>query len=113
MVTWLRAFAPAVMVAAIAVRNTERRLVEALELAGAVTPENAVKLPLDNFFKKWIFRRLLTQDAAGETMMQLQYLKVQGYAAYRGRRRKRALVAVAIIVALGVYAYLRRTNAVP
>src|SRR5574338_984459 len=100
MVTWLRAFAPVVMVTAIAVRNTERKLVDALELAGAVTPETATRLGLDNIFQKWIFRRLLTQDAAGETMMQLPYLKVQGYAAYRSRRRKRALLVIPVVLAL-------------
>lgn len=113
MVTWLRALAPVVMVAAIGIRKTERRLVDALELAGAVTPENAIKLPLDNFLRKWVFRRLLTQDAAGETMMQLQYLKVQGYAAFRARRRKRALWVLVFVVALGAYAYYRSTHPAP
>lgn len=110
MVTWLRAIAPAVMVVAIAIRTTERRLVEALELAGAVTPETATALPLGNFLKKWVFRRLLDAGAAGETMMQTQYLKVVEYAEYRARRRRRALLVIPVVVALGVYAYYRSRN---
>lgn len=110
MVTWLRALAPVAMVAAIAVRNTERRLVDALELAGAVTPETATKLPLTNFLKKWVFRRLLTANAAGETMMQLQYLKVVEYAEFRSRRRRRALLVIPVVLALGFYAYWRSTH---
>lgn len=113
MVTWLRAVAPVVMVAAIAVRNTERRLVDALELAGAVTPETATKLPLTNFLKKWVFRRLLTANAAGETMMQLQYLKVVEYAEFRARRKRRALLLVPVVLALGFYAYWRSTHPAP
>ena len=110
MVTWLRAFAPVVMVAAIAVRSTERRLVEALELAGAVTAETATKLPLTNFLKQWVFRRLLTANAAGETMMQLQYLKVVEYAEFRARRRRRVLLLIPLVVALGAYAFYRSRN---
>ena len=110
MVTWLRGLAPVVMVAAIAVRNTERRLVDALELAGAVTPETATKLPLTNFLKKWVFRRLLNVGAAGETMMQLQYLKVVEYAGFRARRRRRALLVIPVVIALGYFAYWRSTH---
>lgn len=110
MVTWLRGLAPIVMVIPIVIRNTERRLVEALELAGAVTPETATKLPLTNFLKKWVFRRLLTANAAGETMMQLQYLKVVEYAEFRARRRRRALLVIPVVLALGFYAFWRATH---
>ncbi len=113
MVTWLRALAPVAMVVAIAIRTTERRLVEALELAGAVTPETATKLPLTNFLKKWVFRRLLTANAAGETMMQLQSLKVDEYAEYRAQRRRRALLVIPVVIALGLYAYYRSTHPAP
>ena len=110
MVTWLRGLAPIVMVIPIVIRNTERRLVDALELAGAVTPETATQLPLTNFLKKWVFRRLLTANAVGETMMQLQYLKVVEYAEFRSRRKRRALLLVPVVLALGFYAYWRSTH---
>ena len=105
MSVWLRPVSALVIVAAVAVRATERRMVNALELAGAVTPENAIKLPLTNFLKKWIFRRLLNAGAVGETMAQLQYINVVGYAEYRGRRRRRALVIIPVVVALGLLTY--------
>ena len=105
MSVWLRPVSVLVMVAAVAVRATERRMVNALELAGAVTPENAIKLPLTNFLKKWIFRRLLNAGAVGETMAQLQYINVVGYAEYRGRRRRRALVIIPVVVALVLLTY--------
>ena len=107
MVTTLRVLAGAVMAGAIAMRAQERRLVEALELAGAVTPETATALPLTNFFRKLVFRRLLNVGAVGETMMQRQYLKVVEYAAWRARRRKRALLVLPIVLALVAFAYLR------
>jgi hypothetical protein len=106
----LRAAAPAVRVVVIAIRATERRLVDTLELAGAVTPETATKLPLTNFLRKWVFRRLLNAGAAGETMLQLQYIKVVEYAAFRARRRRRALLVIPFVVALGAYAYFRTQN---
>ncbi len=105
MSVWLRPVAGLVFVAALVVRTTERRLVNALELAGAVTPENAIKLPLTNFLKKWMFRRLLNAGAVGETMAQLQYINVVGYAEYRSRRRRRALFIIPVIVALGLLDY--------
>lgn len=104
---WLQPVAGTVLVAAVAFRAGERRLVTALELADATSPERAVKLPLTNVVTKWIFRRLLNAGAAGETMMQLQYLKVREYAEFRGRRRRRALLILPVILTLAFLFYLR------
>ncbi|HTK57083.1 MAG TPA: hypothetical protein VL295_09660, partial [Gemmatimonadales bacterium] len=90
-----------------AIRRTERGLIDALEAKGAVTPENAVELPLSNWLKQQLFRRLQNGGAVGETAEQKRYLKVEGYAAYRHRRRMRALVVITVVAALGVYFYLR------
>jgi hypothetical protein len=106
MSVWLRPVGYAVMLAAIAVRATERHMVNALELAGAVTPENATPLPLTNPLKRWLFRRLLRAGAAGETSAGLQYLQVVGYAEYRARRRRRAFtIVLPLVIACGVLAY--------
>ena len=110
MVTWLKPLSAAVLVVAIALRAGERRVVGWLEAAGATGPESATKLPLTNFARKWHFRRLLNVGAVGETMQQLQYLKVPEYAAYRARRRRRALMLVPIFVLLGIAFYLRSTR---
>ena len=109
MVTSARILAGVVLAGAVAMRAQERRLVEALELAGAVTPETATPLPLTNFFSKMVFRRLLNAGAVGETMMQLQYLKVVEYTEWRGRRRRRALVILPLLVAaILLVLYFRR-----
>ena len=105
MSVWLRLVAGVVFIAALAVRATERHMVNALELAGAVTPENAIKLPLTSFLKKWMFRRLLNAGAVGETMAQLQYINVVGYAEYRGRRRRRAFFIIPVVATLVLLAY--------
>ena len=96
--------------AATAVRRTERGLIDALEAAGAVTPETATALPLTNWLKKMLFRRLLNGGAVGETMEMKQYLNVVGYAAYRRRRMLRGLVAALLVAALGAYFYFRSRN---
>lgn len=96
--------------AATAVRRTERGIIDALEAGGAVTPETAIALPLTNWLKKAIFRRLLNAGAVGETMAMTQYVNVVGYAAFRRRRMIRGLIAGVIVVALGLYLYLRSSH---
>ena len=97
----------AALFVATGIRRTERQLIDALEAVGAVTPETATALPLTNWLKKQLFRRLLNGGAVGETQEMKQYLNVVGYAAYRRRRMLRGLVAVLIVALLGVYFYLR------
>ena len=105
---WVRLLGAVAIGTAFAVRTGERRIIDALELAGAVTPETATKLPLTSFLRKMIFRRLLNVGAVGETMMQLQYLDVPGYAAFQSRRRRRAFIVIPLILALGLYSYFRQ-----
>lgn len=111
MLVWVKWIAWIVAGLAIGARIGERRIVEALEAKGAVDPETATKLPLTNFVRKWHFRRLLNVGAVGETMMQLQYIKVVEYAAYRSRRRRRALIILPLVLGLGLLFYLLRTRA--
>ena len=108
MLDLVRGIAAVVLLGAVAVRGAERHIVNELELAGAVTPETATKLALTNFLRKMIFRRLLNVGAVGETMMQLQYLDVLGYDAFQSRRRRRAFIVIPLILALGIYSYLRQ-----
>lgn len=105
-----RIVALVVMFSAIAIRRTERGLIDALEAAGAVTPETATALGLGNWLKRQLFRRLLNGGAVGETPEQKQYLNVVGLAAYNRRRRLRALVALVVVVAVGIYFYLRSAH---
>jgi len=95
---------------AIAIRRTEAGLIDALEAAGAVTPETATSLVLTNWLKKQLFRRLLNGGAVGETQEMKQYLNVVGYAAYRRRRHIRALVVLVIVVALAILFYFRSAH---
>ena len=107
MQVWARALASTAVLFAIAMRVGERRVVEALEGAGAVDPATATKLPLDGFTRKWPFRRLRNAGVVGETMDQSQYIKIVEYVAYQRRRRMRALGAVGVIVLVGLFLYLR------
>ena len=90
-----------------AIRRTERGIIDALEAAGAVTPENAIDLPLSNWLKRQLFQRLLNGGAVGETAAQKRYVDVVGCAAYRRRRQMRALVVIVIALAIGAYFYFR------
>ena len=101
----------AAVVLAVAIRRTERGLIDALEAAGAVTPETATPLPLTNWLKKQLFRRLLNGGAVGETQEMKQYLDVVGYAAYRKRRMLRGLVVVLVVAIVGAVLYFRSTHA--
>lgn len=106
---WVRALSVVTMGVAIGMRVGERRVVHGLEAKGAVDPDTATKLPLTSFMRKWHFRRLLNAGVVGETMMQLQYLKVVEYAEWRARRRKRVLFILPVLLALVVYLlYFRR-----
>lgn len=108
MLGWARGLGSVAVLFAVAMRVGERRVVEALEGKGAVDPGTATKLPQENFFQKWHFRRLLNAGVVGETMDQAQYLKIVEYAAWRHRRRMRALVALVVIGVLALVLYLRQ-----
>lgn len=93
-----------------AIRKAERGIIDALEDAGAVTPETATPLALTGWLKQVLYRRLLHGGAVGETAHGTQYVNVVGYAAYRHNRRMRALVAVGIVALIALYFYYRSRN---
>lgn len=99
--------AVAVILIAGSIRRTERGIIDELEAGGAVTPEQAIPLGLSFWFRKAIFRRLLNGGAVGETQEMKQYLEVVGYAHFRARRRKRALIVLGIAVVILALAYFR------
>src|SRR6478735_7641059 len=113
MQSWVQALGSTAVLLAVAIRVGERRVVEALESAGAVDAKSAMKLPQGNFFQKWQFRRLLNAGVLGETMDQAQYLKLAEYVAYQRRRRKRALAVVGGIALLALVFYLTAGCAKP
>jgi hypothetical protein len=98
------------VIVASAIRRAERGIVDALEDAGAVTPDNAIDLPLSNWLKQQLFRRLRNAGAVSEGADQKMYLNVVGYAAYRHHRRMRALVAVGLVALVALYFYYRSRN---
>jgi hypothetical protein len=105
MFPWLRPLTGLVFVAALAIRVSERTIVEGLEAAGALGPESAKDFPLTNFLRRWVFGRLFAAGAVGVTTGEQRYINVPVYAAYRQKRRRRALFIIPVIVALGVLAY--------
>lgn len=97
----------AVVLIASFVRRTERGIVDELEGAGAVSPEQAIPLQLSFWLRKSLFRRLLDAGAVGETQEMKQYLDVVGYAAFRARRRQRAFIVLAIAGVLLALVYFK------
>lgn len=110
MVIWLRPLTGVVFLGAIALRVSERRIVEALEAAGATEADRATGLTLSNPLRRWQFHRLLAAGAVGETMDARAYLNLPAYAAYRSRRRRRALLVIPVVLLLGFIAYYRSTH---
>jgi hypothetical protein len=92
----LLAFVP--MALAAAVRRSERRAITRLRDAGANTAERAIILesgrPLAGFAHQRLERAGVAQPAGNDRY----YLNEAAYDAYRGRRRKRAMVIVALLM---------------
>ena len=89
------------MALAAALRRSERRAIARLQEAGANTAERAILLersrPLAGFTHARLERAGVLRSAGNDRY----YLDEGGYAAYRQRRRRRAMVAF-MLLAIGV-----------
>jgi hypothetical protein len=98
-----RAVTLGVMLLAVAVRGTERRLVRGLESQGATGPDRAVALQGLGPLGRLILRRLVAVGAVKFVAGEKYYLDPDGYAGFRHRRRMRALVILGLLlVVIGV-----------
>lgn len=83
---------------AASVRREERRVIDRMRDAGALNAERAITLGGDGMIARWVRRRLLDSRAIAGAGNDRYYLLENGYAAFRGRRRKRAMMAGALLL---------------
>jgi hypothetical protein len=96
----LRVTTLALMVFALALRRAERRVVDRLATGGASGPSSAVGLPGLGWRERLMLRRLMWGRAVGVIEDGKYYLDPQGYAAFRGRRRRRAALVLGVVLLL-------------
>ena len=101
----LLAFIP--MVAAARLRRVERRAIERLQAAGATSSERAILLENGGAISGFVYRRLANAHAIVPVGNDRYYLDDAGYRAFRGRRRQRGMVVLALLVIIATVIYLR------
>jgi hypothetical protein len=85
-----------------AARRAERRLVEHLRAAGALSPSSASPIPEQRWMGNKALRRLVTAGAIREAKPGY-YLDEANYSAYRARRNRNTIVIMAVLaVAAGL-----------
>lgn len=87
---------PTIMAAVILA--TDKKIVRRLREAGATAPGLAVELDPPGPVGPARLRRMVSVGAVRETSSKRYYLDEQGYRAWRGVRRKRALVIFGIMI---------------
>jgi len=90
------------------VSAAEQRLVKRLRGAGANDPDHAIQLPGLSPLPRWRLSRLLGAGAIDRIGPGVYYLDEQGYRAFRRSRKIRALIVVAIGLAVAGVLYLTR-----
>lgn len=99
----LRGVTLGIMFLALAFRGAERRLVRRLESEGATAPDRSVDLASQGGLKRLALKRLVSVGAIKAAGGVKHYLAPEGYAAFRHRRRIRALVILgALLAVMGV-----------
>jgi hypothetical protein len=101
--TGLRASTFGIMLLAVALRGTERRVVRGLESKAATAPDRAVALLGLGPLGRLILRRLVAVGAVKAMAEEKYYLEREDYTLFRRRRRMRALVILGVLlVVIGV-----------
>lgn len=106
-----RTMGPAILLLAVALKASERRLVRGLKEVDAVTPEGAVPLHLARPFRRLWLRRLVAVGAVGTVTTaesgERYYLIPQRYHEFRVERRKRALAMLVVLLIVLVMLWWR------
>lgn len=80
-----------------AARRAERKLVEHLKMAGAVSPTSTSTLPDLRWMGKRVLSRLIRADVIHEVQAGY-YLDEVKYSAYRARRQKNTIAIMSVVV---------------
>jgi len=97
MLAVLRAFSLLPLMVAAKVRREERRLIRAHLERGAVSREHAARVGSDGRIAGWVRERLVRNGVLKATS-EGSYLDETAYAAFRWRRRRRALVMATLLL---------------
>ena len=90
------AFLP--MALAARMRRLERRVVSRAHADKATTPERAMVLKDAGTLADFVYRRLQRAGVLVPAGNDRYYFEASAYAAFRGRRRKRAVIAIALLL---------------
>ena len=97
----LQSVTPLILVFAAIILGTDRRIIRALRENNATSPESGISLPPRNLIWRRRLRRLLGRGAVvrvdGTDLMYIDEMKWQ---AFRSWRRRRVVIALAILVPL-------------
>ncbi|HEU4996530.1 MAG TPA: hypothetical protein VFT29_17055 [Gemmatimonadaceae bacterium] len=97
----LQALIPFLMILAAVVLGTDRRIVRGLRDRQAQSPGSAASLPTGRFVWRWRLQRLLDHGAVVRVAATDRlYLDEARWQAYRALRRRRILLAIAVVVPL-------------
>lgn len=94
----ITSFLPMLMVAAM--RRAEARICRQLTEAGAVTAETAILLTPGRSIDRRRLAGLIQGGAVRMTADSRHFLDADGWSRYQGERRRRALLALTVVVAL-------------
>jgi hypothetical protein len=85
---------------AIAMRRAEASIYRQLANVGAVTAESAIQLSPCRSIERRRLHSLIRGGAVRVTTNSLHFLDARGWIRYRRNRRRRALLAISVVVAL-------------
>jgi hypothetical protein len=107
MLPWLQMLAFVPFAVAARLRRIERRAITRLTDAGANTAERAIQLEQGGRLHRFVYDRLQRAGALESIGADRYYLSQDGYDAFRGRRRARALVVAFLLLGGLAVAYYR------
>ena len=98
--------APVLVLVIAAIAGTDRRIARTMHHHDALSPDKAIPPPRHwSPLWRWRLHRMENAGAIKRGGTDTVYLDPVGYHAYRSARRRRALIIVPIVVAIGIAIY--------